>query len=121
MPFNGAQLLTVKEPGSSGRRSQFSVMLLDCTALKWRNDDIDFTLDKDEPNYESPMYDMFVAEPISTDIDPAWNSLDHYQDSETALVHYTDMMSTLGLYSQSSGLPVDKGSNRSHGRWFYSL
>jgi hypothetical protein len=91
LPFNGAQLLAVKEPGSSGRRPQFSVMLLDCEALKWRIGDIVSSLDKGELDYEALMYDMSVAETISADIDPIWNSLERYQDGETALVHYTDM------------------------------
>jgi lipopolysaccharide biosynthesis glycosyltransferase len=85
LPFNGAQLLTVKETGSSGRRPQFSVMLLDCAALKWRIDDIVSALDKGELDYESLMNDMSVAEPISANIDPAWSFLERYQDGETAL------------------------------------
>src|SRR5689334_22832572 len=40
LPFEGADLLAVREPGESGRRPQFSVMLLDCDALAWNLSDI---------------------------------------------------------------------------------
>ena len=35
LPFEGADLLAAREPGESGRRPQFSVMLLNCSELKW--------------------------------------------------------------------------------------
>jgi hypothetical protein len=91
LPFNGAQLLTVRESGNTGRRPQFSVMLLDCMALKWDINEIVRALDRGELTYETLMFEMRIANPISACIDPVWNTLEQYQSGETALVHYTDM------------------------------
>jgi hypothetical protein len=35
-PFNGAEILAVEEPVETGRRPQFSVMVLDCDSLNWK-------------------------------------------------------------------------------------
>ncbi|MGH8614703.1 MAG: glycosyltransferase [Gammaproteobacteria bacterium] len=91
LPFNGAQLLAAREPSETGRRPQFSVMLLDCSALDWRIEDIVSRLDDGSLSYEDLMYHMKVANGIQADIDPAWNSLERYKPGSTALVHYTDM------------------------------
>jgi hypothetical protein len=90
-PFNGSDLLTVHEPADSGRHPQFSVMLLDCEALRWNVADIVAGLDARAYTYEQLMQEMCVAKRIGTTIDPAWNSLEHYTAGKTALVHYTDM------------------------------
>ena len=34
-PFDGADLLAAREPGDTGRKPPFSVMLLDCKSLAW--------------------------------------------------------------------------------------
>lgn len=46
-PFNGAQILTIKNKEASQRRPQFSVMLIDCANLHWSIQDIVSSLDKD--------------------------------------------------------------------------
>ncbi len=89
-PMKGCDLQTVAE-GKTGRRGQFSVMLLDCAELAWDVDAIVESLDKGELNYEQLMYEMRVASRIGRDIPPKWNSLEHYHAGQTALVHYTDM------------------------------
>jgi hypothetical protein len=91
LPFNGADLLAAREPGDTGRRPQFSVMLLDCDRLRWNLPEIVGRLDSGELNYEKLMYQMAVAENVDAAIDPCWNSLERYQEGKTALVHYTDM------------------------------
>lgn len=91
LPFDGADLLAAREPGDSGRRPQFSVMLLDCRKLRWRLPEIVAALDRGELTYETLMYDMAVARKIRAAIDPAWNSLERYLEGETRLLHYTDM------------------------------
>jgi lipopolysaccharide biosynthesis glycosyltransferase len=92
LPFNDAQVLTVHEPSTSGRRPQFSVMLLDCEHLDWKIQDIVHKLDSGELTYERLMYDMAVAKTVKADVDASWNCLERYKETETALLHYTDMV-----------------------------
>lgn len=91
LPFEGADLLAAREAGESGRRPQFSVMLLDCSELDWDLTGIVAALDRGELTYETLMYDMAVARKIRAAIDPSWNSLERYVPGETGLLHYTDM------------------------------
>jgi hypothetical protein len=90
-PFEGADVLTVQEPVDTGRRPQFSVMVLDCDSLKWNVRDIVKDLDKGRLTYATLMYEMAVAKSIRRCIDPAWNSLERFVEGTTALLHYTDM------------------------------
>ena len=91
LPFGDADLLAAREPGESGRKPQFSVMLLNCEALRWDVRDIVARLDSGELTYKTLMYEMAVARHVEADIDPSWNSLERYTDGETSLLHYTDM------------------------------
>jgi glycosyl transferase family 8 len=90
LPFDGADLLAAREP-DGGRKPQFSVMLLDCEALRWNLTDIVAALDRNELTYETLMYQMAVARNVRAAIDPRWNSLERYVEGDTALLHYTDM------------------------------
>ena len=103
MPFKGAEILAVQEPVETGRRPQFSVMVLNCDFLKWKVRDIVDDLDKGTLTYAQLMYEMTVAKTIDRCIDPAWNSLERYDEDETALLHYTDMH-TQPLVSQINPL-----------------
>lgn len=91
VPLEDADLLAVQEPGSTGRRPQFSVMVLDCASLRWDIQEIVQSLDEGKLTYERLMYDMAVASTIRGSLDPAWNSLERYHPEETCLLHYTDM------------------------------
>lgn len=91
LPFNGSQVLSVSEPSETGRRPQFSVMLIDCASLDWNIADIVRNLDRDNLSYKELMVEMKVAKKISPDIDPRWNSLERYEPGLTSLIHYTDM------------------------------
>ena len=91
LPFDGADLLAAREAGDTGRKPQFSVMLMDCDALRWELDDIVARLDRGELTYETLMYEMKVARNVRAGIDPTWNSLERYEEGRTALLHYTDM------------------------------
>jgi len=86
-----ADLLAVQEPGSTGRRPQFSVMVLNCASLRWDIEEIVQSLNEGGLTYESLMYDMAVASKIRATLDPAWNSLERYHPEQTCLLHYTDM------------------------------
>ncbi|HKP47720.1 MAG TPA: hypothetical protein VJT50_14060 [Pyrinomonadaceae bacterium] len=90
-PFNGGDLLAASKPNDSERRPQFSVMLLDCEALEWDIGEIVARLDRGELTYEQLMFEMSVAKNIRADLDPRWNSLEHFEPGRTALLHYTDM------------------------------
>ena len=91
LPFKGAELLTVGETSRSGRRPQFSVMVLNCEALHWNIDEIVRALDDGELTYEQLVYEMCLAKHIRVDIDPEWNALERFSARETALLHFTDM------------------------------
>ena len=91
MPFGNADLLAAREPGASGRRPQFSVMLLNCDRLSWDIGRIVQALDSGDLTYEQLMHEMRVAEHVAADIEPEWNSLERYEEGKTSLVHYTDM------------------------------
>jgi Glycosyl transferase family 8 len=89
--FENADLLAVQEPGSTGRRPQFSVMVLNCASLRWDIEEIVQSLNEGALTYERLMYDMAVASKIRASLDPAWNSLERYNPEQTCLLHYTDM------------------------------
>jgi Glycosyl transferase family 8 len=91
LPFDGADLLAARERGGTGRKPQFSVMLLNCEELRWDISEIVARLDRGELTYETLMYEMAVARKVSAAISPDWNSLERYVEGETALLHYTDM------------------------------
>jgi hypothetical protein len=91
IPFDGADLLAAAEPGSSGRKPQFSVMLLDCESLAWDVRELVRRLDAGELTYATLMYEMKAARSIRAGIDPSWNSLEQYEEGTTGLLHYTDM------------------------------
>jgi hypothetical protein len=90
-PMDGAEILAVSEPSSSGRKPQFSVMLLDCERLPWSIGEIVDKLDSGALTYEQLMYEMAAGGRVARILDPAWNSLERYKPGETALLHYTDM------------------------------
>ena len=89
--FDGADLLSAWEPGSSGRLPQFSVMLLNCESLRWDVREIVSALDAGQFSYEDLMRRMVVAKTVRSGIDPKWNSLERYDTQSTCLLHYTDM------------------------------
>lgn len=89
-PLEGNHLQTVSS-ASDGRRSQFSVMLLDCARLDWKVEDIVARLDDGSLDYKTLMFDMKVAREVGYGIPLKWNSLEAYIPGQTALLHYTDM------------------------------
>ena len=91
LPFDGADLLAAWAREDSGRKPQFSVMLLNCEALRWDLTEIVGALDRGELTYETLMYEMKVARQVRAAIDPEWNSLERYETGRTSLLHYTDM------------------------------
>lgn len=88
--FGGCDLQTVGE-GKSGRRGQFSVMLLDCEQLDWNVERIVADLDSNTLDYSSLMYEMRIAKRIGHSIPENWNTLEAFDPVTTRLLHYTDM------------------------------
>lgn len=105
IPFEGAKVIIQedlpedlpqgdKKPGAPKQRiKQCAVMLLDCDRLDWHADRIIAGFDQGEYTYEKLMYELCILEEseIRYAVPFAWNSMEHYQPSETALIHYTDM------------------------------
>jgi hypothetical protein len=89
-PFGDANVLSAYSASASGRKPQYSVMLMDCSQLSWNIQKIVEELDTGALSYEQLMYDFSLARTESV-IEPEWNSLEQYKDDQTALLHYTDM------------------------------
>ena len=99
LPLNGADLLAVGDTADTGRRPQFSVMVLDCEALDWDIGRFVEDLNCGRLSYEQLVYEMAVAKRISATIPATWNSLETYREGETALLHYTDMDTQPWVYA----------------------
>ena len=69
-----------------------SVMLIDCERARWDIEQIVDRLNSNELNYNSLMFEMGHMKPWEyiVGVDRAWNSLDHYVEGETKLLHYTN-------------------------------
>jgi hypothetical protein len=91
LPMEGAQVLAVGDTKDASRPPQFSVMLMDCESLDWDVRAIVDRLDNGSLDYPGLMRRMAVAERIRPVIPPEWNSLEHFEQGRTALLHYTDM------------------------------
>lgn len=92
--MNGAEVLSAFEAqGTTGRKPQFAVMLMDCEKLVWNVEDIVRKLDADELTYETLMFEMKVAKEVRPELEREWNSLEHYEEGKTKNLHYTDMNS----------------------------
>jgi hypothetical protein len=88
--LEGYDIQTVPEMANE-RPGQFSVMLLDCTKLDWRIEEIVQSLDSGAINYKMLMHEMCLAKKIGKNLPQDWNSLEQYEPRVTALLHYTDM------------------------------
>lgn len=89
-PFGEANVLSAYSASDSGRKQQYSVMLMDCSRLLWNIQEIIDQLNTGVINYEQLMYEFSLAKTAAT-IEPYWNSLETYKAGQTALLHYTDM------------------------------
>jgi len=104
IPFDGAKVViqqevkhqdsTTKKYGAPPiRRKQCAVMLLDCSRLDWKIEDIIDGFDRDQYSYERLMYELCILaeDEIKYGVPFEWNSLEYY-GPETSLIHYTDVM-----------------------------
>jgi Glycosyl transferase family 8 len=91
MPFDGAPMLAVQEREGSRHKPQFSVLLLDCAALRWNIDELIADLDRGRWTYEEFMFDMAAAPGTRASIPFYWNDMERHEPGRTALTHFTDM------------------------------
>jgi lipopolysaccharide biosynthesis glycosyltransferase len=70
--------------------SQYAVLLMDCSKIKWDIHSVVKDLDAGVLNYDDLMFKFKLAR-ITHKIPPTWNSLDLYDQKTTKLLHYTDM------------------------------
>lgn len=91
--FQDAWLLYSELKGGTGRIPQYSVMLLDCANLDWNAHQLITDLDAGKHDYASLMteFAMMPKEKKLPLLEFEWNSLEHYEEGKTKLIHYTDM------------------------------
>ena len=94
-PMGDADVLCAEQPTEKGRIRQTSVLLLNCSNLRWNINDIVRGLDEKQYDYAGLMHDFCIVPPnrISAGLPFEWNSLEHYEPDQTHLLHYTDMPS----------------------------
>lgn len=85
------QMLSAAQAEGSGRRPQFSVMLLDCEKLQWDVNELVESLDARKYSYAQLMYEMASVPSWAPALAAGWNSLEAMDEIETRLVHFTDM------------------------------
>jgi len=93
LPLGEADILCAEQPGEKGRIRQYSVMLINCSTLRWSIQDIVAGFDEDKYDYAKLMYEFCIVSPekIAPAIPYEWNSLEFYEEGKTRLIHYTDM------------------------------
>lgn len=115
LPFKGAKVIiqadlpsdrqkTHQKHGAPAKRvKQCAVMLLDCDRLDWNINHIIDGFDRGDYDYERLMYDLCILEEadIQYGVPFCWNSMEHYEAGETALIHYTDMLTQPWVYRQN--------------------
>jgi hypothetical protein len=91
--MDGADIVCAEQPTDKGRVRQYSVMLMNCSALHWDIAEIVAGLDQETYDYAKLMYDFCIvpADKISPTLAYEWNSLEFYDPGKTCLLHYTDM------------------------------
>lgn len=93
LELGGADLLYSQHPPDQPG-ARFSVMLLDCSRLEgWSAAHVVDLLDQGQHTYEQIMHELVLVSDARkrAAIPTRWNSLDHFIDGETALVHYTSV------------------------------
>jgi lipopolysaccharide biosynthesis glycosyltransferase len=88
-----ADIVCAEQPSDKGRIRQYSVMLLNCSNLRWKIDEIVSGFDHGKYDYAELMYDFCIIpqERITATLPYEWNSLEFYEPEKTCLIHYTDM------------------------------
>ena len=77
-------------PGN-GRRPQISVLVFDAERARFTVGGILERLAAGEMSYDELFYKVPVAQSFQRSLPCEWNDLEHYDESRTKLVHFTDM------------------------------
>jgi hypothetical protein len=88
-----ADILCAEHLGENGRVRQYSVMLMNCSKLRWNIEEIVAGFDDQRYDYAKLMYHFCIVPPerIAPVLPFEWNSLEFFEEGKTCLVHYTDM------------------------------
>lgn len=92
-PMEEADILCAEQPTEKGRVRQYSVLLLNCSNLCWKIEEIVKGLDDMRYDYQQLMHEFCIVpqDRIAASLPYEWNSLEHYERDKTCLIHYTDM------------------------------
>jgi hypothetical protein len=93
LPLGEADILCAEQPSEKGRIRQYSVMLMNCSNLRWNIQEIVNGFDDGKYNYSQLMDEFRIvpADKILPILPYEWNSLEFYEQGKTCLIHYTDM------------------------------
>jgi hypothetical protein len=93
LPLDEADILCAEQPTDTGRVRQYSVMLMNCSNLRWSIEDVVAGFDQGKYDYAKLMYDFCIvpSDRIAPVLPYEWNSLEFYEQGKTCLLHYTDM------------------------------
>jgi hypothetical protein len=80
-------LCSAPAPPKSGRRDQFSVFTVDCSKAKW---DPEKLVEEAAHNYKKILFQFEFEQSKLKCLPWQWNSLEYF-DSNTNLIHFTDM------------------------------
>jgi hypothetical protein len=99
----GRAVVSAEAPPGSGRRPQYSVMVLNCELARW---DGGALARASHDSYESTMFELSFESSKETAIPYVWNSLELYEPDRTRLLHYTDMDFQPWLSNKNKLAPV---------------
>lgn len=101
----GDNVLMGCEP-TPGRRTQFSVFLVDNVRARWDADQLIADYRAGRVTYDALMKEFSFAQPRSSTLAMAWNSLELFEPGRTANIHFTDMGTQpwLSIYNPNAEL-----------------
>lgn len=99
----GVAVSSAETPPGSGRKRQFSVMVIDCELARWKPQEIH---QKAQSNYRDVMYELSFEPSKTVSLPYTWNSLERYEAGKTQLLHYTDMNLQPWVDARNPLLPV---------------
>lgn len=96
-----AQVAAAAEPADSGRKSQISVMVLNCAKLDWDVRRVVSDLDRGVFTYRQLYSNLPIASKFERSIPHVWNDLERHTPGTSALTHFTDMETQPWLTTES--------------------
>jgi hypothetical protein len=100
---DGRAVVSAEAPPGSGRRPQYSVMVINCELARW---DGEALTRASREAYESTMFELSFESNKEVAIPYVWNSLERYEPDRTRLLHYTDMDTQPWLSNKNRLAPV---------------